>query len=211
MELLVDDVARDTALLHRHEKGNAEALADRWHPDFYSAHAKAAVVARRISANLKKAIPLKTRGIDTVSNLIDHYNSVAAQHERNAQKSKPSGLASMDYQERTKIVGENRKIFDNTVLRNRALEKANDLTERLPRGKANFSLMAKMHCGISESLYSAARDTHFLHDGGTGQVPTVDELMGRAKYHGNASENFTRRILKEKQEEQKRKEARRKA
>jgi len=210
-DYLIDNIARDTALLHKHEKQNAQALSDRSHDDFYFANSNAGVIARRISANLKRTIPLKTRGKDTASNLIDHYNTLASAYERNAKKSKPEGYASIGYQGMSKIVDENRKIFDKTVLRNRALGKAQDLIHRLPRGKANPSLMAKMHNGIYESLLDAARHTHFLRDGGTGQVPTVDNLMNLAKHHDNESKTFTSKIIKAKQEQQKLKQARRKA
>jgi len=210
-DYLVDNIARDTALLHKHEKQNAQALADRSHNDFYFANSTAGVIARRISANLKRTIPLKTRGNDTVSNLIDHYNTLASAYERNAKKTKPEGYASMGYQRMAEVVGENRKLFDKKVLRNRALGKAEDLIQRLPKGKANPSQMAKMHNGIYESLLDAARYTHFLRDGGTGQIPTVDNLMNLAKHHENESKTFTSKILKAKQEQQKLKQARRKA
>ena len=99
-ETLFGNIARDATLLHQHGKENAKALSDLHHPDFYFANSKAAVIARRISENLKKVLPLKTHGFDAASKLIDYYENVATEHERNAQKIKFHGLGSMDYQER---------------------------------------------------------------------------------------------------------------
>jgi len=208
---LVEGIARDTARLHKHEKENVLALADRSHPDYYFAQSRAAVISGRIGANLRKAMQLRGRGNAAISNMIDHYTAAAAQYERNAKKSKPEGYASIGCQGMAKVVEENRKIFDKKVLRNRMLAGAEDLRYRLPRGKANPSLMAKMHDGIEGRLLNAASYTHYLGDGGTGQVPTPEELMRKAKYHGNKSKAFTKQVLREKQEQKNRAQARRKA
>lgn len=210
-KLLVDGIARDAALLHKHEKENAQALVDAGHRDFYFANAKAGIVARRICANLQKAIPMKERSTDSAPKLLDKYARAAAQYERNANNSKPEGYASIGYQKMAKVVEGNRKIYDKTVLRNRMIAGAEDLKYGLPRGKANPSLMAKTHGGIEGRLLNAASYTHYLGDGGTGQVPTPEELMRKAKYHGNKSKAFTKQVLREKREQEKRVQARRKA
>ena len=206
---LIDNIARDTNVLRKHNKENSDALSDRSRPDFYFANSKAAVVARRISANLKKVLPLKTRGIDTTSNLIDHYNAVAVQHERNAKNSKPQGYANAGYQKMAKVVEGNRKNFNYKVLRNKTLFEAIELEHRIPRSKkelenANPHLLAKLHKGIQRKMLNAAYYTHFLGDGGTSRTPTVEELIKKIKFHGNKHAEYTMLIRQDMLEKKKR-------
>jgi len=199
-QLLVDNIARDVVLLHRHERENGQALAEEKHPDFYFANSKAGVISRRLCENIQKAFPKKAHATDAASRLLDKYSKAAEAYGRNAKRSKPEGLASMSYGDRAKVVEANRKDFERRILRNRMLEEAANLTGRIPGKDANPSLLAKMHAGIGSRLLNAASYTHYLGDGGTGQVPTMEELMRKAKYHESKGNAFTKQVLREKQE-----------
>ena len=205
-------IEQDTELFEKHKKENAEALREKSHPDHYFAQSKAAVIAGRISQNLKKMVPLKTRGTGLVEKMAHDYASIAQRHANTAQLAKPHGYASMNYQEMRKAVEENREIFDKTVLRNRMLSEAADLENCIPRsGKANPQLLAKLHSGIRSRLLEAASYTRHINDGGKGRIPTPEELLLKAKYHGKKHEYFTSQILKNKQEQTRRTQARSKA
>jgi hypothetical protein len=196
-ELLADSIARDTALLHKHVTNN-EALGNEGHPEYHFANSKAGVIARRLCANLKE-MPLAAFGKDAVPGLIQRYSAAARQYESNAQKSKPHGLAGMTYQEMTKVVEGNRKTFDNKVLRNRMLEKADDLKRRLQSAeKSNPQLAARLHSGITTELLNAASYTHVIGDGGTGRVPTVKELLRQVQFHGKKHNEYMKKILEKK-------------
>jgi hypothetical protein len=203
---------KDTELFSKHRKENAEVLSDRKHPDHYFAQSKAAVVANRISQNLKKLALLKTRGTGLVERMAANYAVLAKKHEEKALLEKPKGLASIDYQERAKVVEGNREIYDQKILRNRALLEVADLKGRIPlSGKVNPHDMAKLHNGIEKRLLDAASYTDFLKDGGKGQVPTTEELIREAKFHGKKNGDYTKRILEEKQEQKRRMQVRRTA
>jgi|GEM_PF-1746227 len=212
MRDLVEGIARDTAKLHMHTKENAQALADRSHPEYYFAQSGAAAITGRIGASLRKAIPLRGRGNAAISNMIDHYTAAAAQHERNAKKSKPEGYASIGYQGMAKVVEENRKRFDIRVLRNRALADASDLKDKLSNtGKADPQLVAKLHNGIVNSLFDAASYTNYLQDGGRGHVPALDKILGEADAHNREFKRLNGLILQKLQKKKMLNEAKKQA
>jgi len=206
-DYLVDNIARDTALLHKHEKENSEALKDEKHPDFYFANSKAAVISKRLCTNIAKAHSMKP-GKGALE-LIAKYSKAQETYARNAKKYKPEGYASVGFQKMGEAVEENRKIFDTRVLRNRMLEEIRDLKGRIPKGNdTNVPYLAKLHSGIETKLLNVTSYTHALKDAGKAGVPTMEELSRQAKYHGEKSRTLKKIIVGEKREQERLKEIR---